>query len=506
MATLLTRRECGRCLMGALALLGGGCATMSPSEEQKLGTAAAEEVERTMGFVREPRLVEYVRQAAARLVAAAERPDVAWQFHVVDDEEPNAFALPGGFVYVTRGLLTFLNSEDELAGVIGHEMAHVLERHAARRAGAATPFTVLFGVPAAILGTVSPTLGGFVGGTGRLASGVALASYSRDQEREADDRGIALAARAGWDPAALASFLYTLDRDEALSGGDPDRVRFLSTHPSGRERVARIQASARSQPKPARAPETASRVAFLGRLEGLVVGDNPEIGVFLGSLFVHPELDVALEMPAQWKTVNTPEVAGAVAVPDGDAAVLLGLAAAGDDPVAGARADGLREAHLKQLERAQVAGLPAARLLADTRDGDRVALTWIAHRRRVLRIAGIAKTRAWDRYGPTLERAAASVRPLRPADRERIVENRLRVRPARGGETVAQVLARGGGAWNATRIAVANGTTVDARLDAGWPVKVPVAQRYARAGAALGSRIHVGSLRGDNLLIGNRIQ
>src|SRR5689334_7944562 len=157
MATLLTRRECGRCLMGALALLGGGCATMSASEEQKLGTAAAEEVERTMGFVREPRLVEYVRQAAARLVAAAERPDVAWQFHVVDDEEPNAFALPGGFVYVTRGLLAFLNSEDELAGVIGHEMAHVLERHAARRAGAATPFTVLFGVPAAILGTVSPT-------------------------------------------------------------------------------------------------------------------------------------------------------------------------------------------------------------------------------------------------------------------------------------------------------------------------------------------------------------
>jgi predicted Zn-dependent protease len=485
METLLTRRECGRCLVGALALLGSGCATMSPSEERRLGKEEADEVERTMGFVRDPRIVEYVRQVAGRLAQAAQHPDVAWQFNVVDEESPNAFALPGGYVYVTRGLLALLNSEDELAGVIGHEMAHVLERHAARRVGAATPFAVLFGVPAAILGTVSPTLGGIVGGTGRLASGVALASYSRDQEREADDRGIALAARAGWDPAALATFLHTLDREEALSGADPDRPRFLATHPAGRERVASIQAAARSQPRPAGAPSP-GRAAFLGRLEGLVVGDNPETGVFLGQLFVHPELDVAFEAPAQWKTVNTPEAAAAVAVPDQDAAVLLGVAGPGEDPVAGARADGLKDAHLKQLERVQVSGLPAARLLADTRDGERIAFTWIAHRTRVLRVVGIARIRTWDRYGPAIARATASVRPLRPADRERLVESRLRVRPARAGETVAEVLGRGGGTWNAARIAVANGTTTDARLDAGWPVKVPVAQRYARAGASGG--------------------
>ena len=206
---------------------------------------------------------------------------------MTDDIEPNAFALPGGYVYVTRGLLALCNGEDELAGVIGHEMAHVLERHAARRAGAATPFALLFGIPAGLLGAVSPALGGIVGGTGELASGMVLASYSRDQERDADKRGIALAAGAGWDPAGLASFLHTLEREEALEGHDPNRPGFFATHPATPERVGNIRAAARSQARASATPFAGTRGAFLQKLEGLVVGDNPASGVFLGQLFVH---------------------------------------------------------------------------------------------------------------------------------------------------------------------------------------------------------------------------
>src|SRR6266403_1479778 len=186
---VLTRREFGGGLVATLAVLSSGCATISPSEERKLGAEAAEEVERTVGLLSDPKLVGYVRQVAGRMTQVAKRTDVTWRFNVTDDVEPNAFALPGGYVYVTRGLVTLLNSEDELAGVLGHEMAHVLERHAARRAGAATPFALLFGIPAGILGAVSPALGGIVGGTGELASGMVLASYSRDQERDADQIG-----------------------------------------------------------------------------------------------------------------------------------------------------------------------------------------------------------------------------------------------------------------------------------------------------------------------------
>ncbi|HTK93805.1 MAG TPA: M48 family metalloprotease [Verrucomicrobiae bacterium] len=474
----MTRREWSGGMLAVLAALTAGCATVSPSEEKKLGREAADEVENTIGLVRDPRPVEYVRRVAGRLAQTAQRADIAWQFNVADDAAPNAFALPGGWVYVTRGLLALLNTEDELAGVLGHEMSHVTERHAVRQARASTPFTVLFGVPAAILGTVSPTLGGIVGGTGQLLSKVTLAPYSRDQEREADERGIALAARAGWDPMGLAASLHALHEEEALAAGDPDRGGFLATHPSSRERVATIQDLARKQGRASTAPIAGSRNAFLGRLEGLVIGDNPATGVFLGTLFVHPDLDAAMNMPAGWKTANTPAAAGAAAPPDGDAAVLLGVAGPGDDPIAGAKADGLKDADLKRLQRLQISGLPAARVLAETRDGDRAALTWIAHRPRIFRVLGLAPRRAWDRYGAVLDRAARSFRPLRPADRERILESRLRLRPARAGETVAQVLARGGGTWDAARMAVANGRAPDAKLEAGWPVKVPVLQRY----------------------------
>jgi predicted Zn-dependent protease len=477
MTTLMTRREWSGGFAATLALLAGGCATMSPSEERRLGDEAAQEVEQTVGLVRDPKLVGYVRQIGGRLAQAAQRPDITWRFNVADDPDANAFALPGGWVYVTRGLLVLLNSEDELAGVVGHEMAHVIERHAARRASAATPFAAIFGVPAAILGSFSPTLGGIVAGTGKLASSAVLAPYSRDQEREADTRGIVLAAHAGYDPGALATFLKTLERAEALAGQGSHRQSFFSTHPATPERIGSVEAAARSQPRTPGTPIAGSRPAFVGRLEGLVVGDDPATGVFLGSLFVHPGLDVVLAMPPGWKTINNPDVAAAVA-PDGDAAVLLNMVGAGEDPVAGAKADGLPEALLKRVQRVQVTGLPAARLIADTRDNDRVALTWIAHHQRILRITGMTGIREWERYSAAFERTTTSFRPLTPADRERIVESRLRLRLANAGETVAQVLARGGGTWTAARTAVANGTTLAARLDAGWPVKVPVAQRY----------------------------
>lgn len=477
MSAGLTRRQWGVGAVALSAVLASGCASLiSPEQEQSLGRREAESIARTTGHVQDPALVGYVREVGGRLAQVTGRSDVAWQFNVVDDPEPNAFALPGGYVYVTRGLLVLLNDEDELAGVLGHEMGHVLERHAVRRVTAATPFAILFGVPAGILGKVSPTLGGLVGGTGRLASDLALAPYGRDQEREADQLGMALAARAGWNPAGLGTFLRTLERGEALSGRSSG-PRFLATHPATPERVAAVEASAGTYPRGASAAIAGTRVAFVARLESVVVGDDPAHGVFVGQTFIHPGIDLALDVPERWKTVNTAEAAGAVA-PDGDAAVLLQMVGEGSDPVAGARAEGLAEADLGRIERRRVAGLDTARLLAETRDGDRVIATWIAHHGRVLRVTGMTTSRDWDRYAAALERTAGTVRPLTAADRDRLVESRLRIRAARAGETIAQVLARGGGAWDATQTAVANGVEPTAKLEAGWPVKVPVSQRY----------------------------
>ena len=171
-------------------------------------------------------------------------------------------------------------------------------------------------------------------------------------------------------------------------------------------------------------------------------------------------------------------MAGAVA-PDKRALVLLQLVGPGDDPVAGARADGVAESQLAALRRVAISGLPAAQVVATTRDDDRVGLTWIAHRERVFRVAGVSAVSDWERYRPAFDRTASSFRPLRAADRPRVVQSRLRVRPAGAGETISQVLARGGSSWTPTQAAVANAVAVDAELDRGWPVKVAVNEPYA---------------------------
>lgn len=176
------RRQCcwGLVAFGALAAVGcvssfrpASDATMVFSErERALGREAAGEVERATGLVKDPRVAGYVGEVGARLVRGSVAHEGDWTFKVLDDDQPNALSLPGGYVYVSRGLLALLNSEDELAGVLGHEVGHVVGRHAVRRATAATPFAVLFGVPATVLGVVSPDLGGLVAGVGSLAGGV----------------------------------------------------------------------------------------------------------------------------------------------------------------------------------------------------------------------------------------------------------------------------------------------------------------------------------------------
>ena len=482
---MTTRRQCCFGLLAALAapaLTSCGAGSSRPSlvsakKERELGQEAAREVERTVGLVRDPGLVGYVGEIGRRLAAEAASPDVSYEFYVADDTEPNAFALPGGFVYVTRGILALANSEDELAGVIGHEIGHVVARHSVRRLEASTPLAVLFGVPSAIAGVVSPALGGIIGGVGKLTSGLVLAPYSREQEREADRIGLDLAARAGCDPAGLPSMLHTLEREQALAGSDPSRLGFFASHPATPDRVKDTTAAARALRRRAARPIAATRPEFLARLDGLVVGPDPASGLFVGNAFQHPDLGLALEMPAGWKTKNTR--AAAVAVPpNGRAAVALLLVAEGDDPVKGAREDGLDDKLVRQLTRRTISGLPAVQLIGQ--DGDaRMHLTWIAHEHHVFRVAGVAGIRDFESYRETFERTASSFRPLRRDERERVMEARLRSRPLRADESLAAFVARTGSVWKVEQTAVANGVTVDAKLEDGFAVKVPIRQRYA---------------------------
>jgi len=470
-----------RSLAAWLALALAGCFT--PAAEQQRGDDEAKQVEQEMGLLREPALSAYVRAVGAKLTAVSDKPEGPWQFDVVDRPEPNAFALPGGHVYVTRGLLVLTNSEDELAGVLGHEIAHVTARHSTKRMGAAVltaPLTIASGIAGMAVGIVSPALGNAVAGTGDLISeGLVLAPYSREQEHEADELGQTLAARAGYDPAALPRFLQTLDRDLALLAGQKQRSSFLDSHPLTPDRVARTEERARQLTRAAASPIAGARAAFLARLDGLVVGEDPAQGVFAGRAFLQPALDVALDFPAGWKTRNTNEAAGAIS-PAQDALVALKVAAT-DSSLAQVLAKVAAEQSDLDFARFEVGGLKAARTSLSGR-GQLVEVTLIEYGRDVYAVVGKCAESAAKQYSPAFRATAASFRALSAKERGSIRESRLRVRAARAGETPAAIGERTGSSWDAAHVAVANEVAVGARLDAGWPVKLALPQAYTPRG------------------------
>ncbi len=459
-------------MSGCIHLLGG---------EQRVGDQEAVRVAESMGIVEAPKLTAYVRAIGERLVAHSKRKGQKFQFQIVDMAEPNAFALPGGYVYVSRGLLTLVNSEDELAGVIGHEIGHIVARHTARRINVAGPLAVVTGMTSWATGIVSPALGNAVGGAGHYASQFVVAPYSRSQEHDADRIGQELAAKAGWDPLDLSHFLHTLGREATLLAGEERRPSFLDSHPSTPDRVAQTRERAAELEIAPESRIAATKAALFERLDGVVVGDDPAGGIFEETHFIQPELGFALTFPKGWKVMNNRSEVVGVDSSQTSAAMLI-LRGVGSDPRSFAEqdAEAMKQRDL-ELESVTINGLPAVHARFDVRTGQGPAfadLTWIAHRDRVYRLMGFATKENETQVGPKLDEFPKSFREVKVSELERITESRLRSRAAQARETLPAIVARMKSTWSAEKAAVANALDEDVLLGAGQLVKVALPQRY----------------------------
>ena len=314
-------------LTAALGALASGCSTAtSPATGRTFSTPISESQEAQLGkeehpkileefggaYAEKPELTKYVSSVGQFIAATSERKDVTYTFTVLNTPDVNAFAVPGGYIYTTRGLLALANSEAELAGVLGHETGHINARHTAERAGQQQT--------ASILGTLGVLASGILfGQTGAdLAGGLAqegiadyLGHYSQQQEFEADSLGVRYMKRATYDPQAMATFLGELDaqtRLEAkLAGKDPnvvDEVSMKASHPRTLDRVqAAIQEAGGPLPN-----AMTERDIYLQKIDGIVFGDDPSQGVIAGQKFVHPPLRFAFEVPSGYKLINLPDV------------------------------------------------------------------------------------------------------------------------------------------------------------------------------------------------------
>jgi predicted Zn-dependent protease len=475
----------------ALLVLLAGCAVnpvtgqpefvlRSTESERRLGAEQSQQVEAVLGVTDDAELAAYVSDLGERLAAHSPRRDVEYHFAVVDTETPNAFALPGGYVYITRGLLALTNAEDELANVIGHEIGHVAARHSVQREARGAPLAIITGVGAAATSVVSEELGNLVGGVGQLTGALVLAPYNRNQERQADEVGQRMAFASGWDPDGMSQFMRTLSREQTLMGGDPNRTSFLATHPSSPER-ARTTAELAAQLGRPQPHSGVSREQYLARLDGLLVGPDPREGVFLEERFLHPELGFQLRFPEGWKTVNTERFVAAQ--PEtGDAVSVLELDES-DDPWVAAREfrTGSGAGLSAAPESLRIHGLAAAHgtaLAGSTGSRVHMDLTWIKVGEHVYRITGACPASHADRRQELFRAVAASFRPL-GADLRLVTEDRLRLVRGRQAETPDQLAKRTGSSWTGAEIAVANALPENAPFGRAQLLKITVAEPYS---------------------------
>lgn len=455
-------------LLGALAVLPvaapPAAAEPDRSDAPRAGPEAVKMVFAEMGRLENEALQQYVEAVGQRVARAAPRIGSGYRFFVVDQWTPNAFALPDGSIFVSRGILALASSEEELANVLAHEITHVTQRHAIGRM--------------AVADSANPFLIGF-------ARAAYLASFSRDQERDADRGGQALAAAAGYDPGAMAAFLRKLEYVERIQLGASRLPTFFDTHPATAERAGSTFDRGEKIPFSAKPGIAGDAEAYAQKLDGLPIGDDPAQGIFRGSRFLHPDLDFAVTFPDAWTLVNTARAVGAVA-PRGEARIALEFAGQGDDAEAVARkylAKEMKDSHARigRSGPVSVAGRSAfeVEVSLPTQAGTVVALlTFLPHEGTVYLISLAARAPSFSSYRG---RAAATVRSLRkldPAERETIDVMRLRLARAEAGESLRELSRRTKNVLDLQRTAVHNGVFTVGELEEGQLVRIAVSERY----------------------------
>jgi predicted Zn-dependent protease len=317
---------------------------------------------------------------------------------------------------------------------------------------------------------------------GQLAGAGLIAAYSRDQEREADAIGQELAAQAGYDPRAMAAFLDSLDKYTRLHSATSAGPSYFDSHPPLSERVTSTTSRA-GQLATNLQPPVADRAGMLQRFDGLIVGNDPAQGVFRDNLFLHPQLDLALQFPASWKTVNERDVVAAQS-PDGRALITMHLEGPARDPrVSAQEFIGAHALRVAKSGSVTIGGYRAFRIsaIAATDSGDLgVLITWIEHPKGVMRIAGATPVSLFTSYVQSFGATAASFRALRNQERADITELRLRTAAARSRESLASLAQRSNDRWSLEETAIVNGLQTGAALAQGQLIKIAVEQRYQR--------------------------
>jgi predicted Zn-dependent protease len=441
---------------------------ISEQQELAIGRENDKAVSAEMGLYDDAGLQAYVQDLGARLASRSERPDLDWTFRVVDDPVVNAFALPGGYIYVTRGILAHMNNEAELASVIGHEIGHVTARHGVSQMSKAQLAQLGLGVGAIFAPEKTQQFGGLVS----TGLGLAFLKFGRDDERQADDLGLRYMVVGGYDPQPMVDMFDMLDQVSSASGGGSVPA-WMSTHPAPENRGARTRSRIAALNRDF-SDWTVDREEFLARIDGVSFGEDPRQGYFKENAFFHPDMRFRMVFPKGWKLQNMRQAVVGVSE-EQDAAIQLTLAG-GDNPESALR-EFIAQSGMRSTgpSMGSISGLRTAGdgFVATSDDGNlQGRVGFIEYEGQVFRLLGYCPEYRWSAYESSIRGALASFDRLTDRRALDVQPRQLKVVRVDRAMTLAELASRHGASVPVETLALINRIDAGTRLEPGRSYKL----------------------------------
>ena len=476
MNTITTIAKKSYLLLFSLLFLSASISAQSLDKDRAIGEKGYETVKATMGIYHDTAMTAYVNSIGQKLVSNLDTALFEYKFFLVPNKMPNAFALPGGYIFVTTGLIPLVENEDELACIMGHEIIHSNNRHTIRQMRKRI-IPVIIQLPFEVVAAIIPVTE-IVAEPIRTGNQLLFASYSRKFETEADDEGVKLAAKSGYDPSRLTDVLSRMTDAIELITGETETKSYFADHPYTPDRNKNLVKQTKTLTFDERHYIAKD---FLMEFDGVIFGDSPSKGIIRDNKYLHPDLDFYIEYPEDWIIQNL-DTAVAASSPDKDAALILSI----DNSKLTAKKAG--EAFKKKLSKNYKSILSSAEpfkvnetegyLLSfeEVVSGDttHAYLLWLRKGDNLFKITAVSNSHSRK----TLLEIAQSLRVLTTEERESIMERFMKVVKTQKGETIATLSERTNNKLNSKLTALINDQKEDSVLKEGISIKIVVEQPY----------------------------
>jgi predicted Zn-dependent protease len=443
---------------------------MSESQEIAMGQQSDPEVSAFFGDYKDEKIQQFINAKGNEMASISHRKNLKFHFKVVDSPVVNAFAIPGGYVYFTRGIMAYFNNEAEFAGVLGHEIGHITARHSAKQYSRA-----MLANAGLVAGTVlSPEFARYAD-VAQTGMGLLFLKFGRDAESQSDKLGVEYSTKIGYDAQEMASFFETLDRLQKQSGADPV-PDFLSTHPNPADREQKVAKLATNWKKKLNAEELkVSRNNYLRMIDGLVFGDDPRQGFVENGVFYHPELKFQFPIPSQWAYENTPQQVQ-MASKDGRAMMMLTLAPGNNLEEAANTV--MKNYQLTPVEsrKENINGLPAIQVVADQtqqQQSIRTLSTFVQLGGNIYVIIGVAERSDFNNHINTFQSTMTRFSALTDPDKLNKQPEHVRVKTVQRNGTLAEAFESFSVSnKRMEEFAILNGMQLKDRVEKGTLIKV----------------------------------